>query len=104
MVFGRKHPNKWNRAVSDRIREARQERGMTQFELAKQVHKTQKNISDIESGRTEVSAVDLMMIAHAVEKAVRFFYPVYVPTEGDLTPEEWELIHFFRQIREPKLE
>ena len=106
MVFGRKPTpaNKFSLFIADRMKEARLERGMTQQELAKLVYKSQKNISDLESGRTELNAVDLMMIAHAVEKPVRFFFPVYVPSEGDLTPEEWELIHFFREIREPKLE
>lgn len=106
-MFERKKPpeeNRWNEHICDRIREARLERGWTQQELAKRVHKSQKNISDIESARTEISAVDLVFIAHELEKSFTFFLPNFIPTEGDLYPDEWELIHFFRQIRNKGME
>src|SRR5205085_2416742 len=64
----------------------------------------QKNISDIESARVEISAVDLMAIAHELEKSFTFFLPNFIPTEGDLFPDEWELIHFYRQIRNQGME
>lgn len=94
----RKDENKYNRYIREKIKEAREKKGMTQAELAENLYRTQSFISNLESGRLEVSAVDLMGIAYLVEKPMRYFFPVYVPTEGDLADYEWELIHFLRKI------
>jgi transcriptional regulator with XRE-family HTH domain len=105
MVFGRKREeDKYNRYIREKVREARLERGMTQDQLAKLIYKSQKTMSDIESGRTEIGAVDLIYIAHVLEKSIAFFNPIHQRTEGDLTSDQWELIHFFSDIGEPKLE
>jgi hypothetical protein len=45
-----------------------------------------------------------MAIAYVLEKPIRYFFPVYVPTEGDLSVKEWELIHFFRRIQNEPME
>jgi len=97
-IFNREEEDKYNRFIREKIREARIEKGWTQEQLAKAMWKSQGNISDIEMGRLQVSAVDLMGIAYNLEKPVKYFMPMYVPTEGDLVPNEWELIHHFRRI------
>lgn len=97
-LFNREEEDKYNRFIREKIREARVEKGWTQAELAKSVYKSQGNISDIEMGRLQVSAVDLMGIAYNLEKPIKYFFPMYVPTEGDLVPSEWEIIHQFRRI------
>lgn len=97
-IFNKQEEDKYNRYIREKIKEARKEKNWTQAQLAKEVSKSQGNISDIENGRLQVSAVDLMGIAIVLEKPVRWFMPVYVPTEGDLTSNEWELIHHFRRI------
>lgn len=103
-LWGRREENKYNRFIRERIIQARKEKGMTQEELAKALHRSRMTIANIESGRTEINAVDLMGIAYILEKPVRYFYPQYVPTENDLSSEEWELIHYFRRIRNEALE
>jgi transcriptional regulator with XRE-family HTH domain len=103
-LWGRKEENKYNRFIRQKIREAREEKEMSQEELAKAIDRSRITITNIENGRTEINAVDLMGIAYVLEKPVRYFYPQYVPTEGDLSSEEWELIHYFRKIGNKAME
>jgi len=99
MLFARKtQEDKFNRFLRQKIREAREQKGMTQEELASQIRKSRVFVSDIERGRTRITAVDLMGIAYNLEKPINYFFPVHVPTEGDLDNQEWELIHHFRRI------
>lgn len=101
-LFQPKHEDKWNRFISERIKLAREEIGMSQDELAKAIYKNRVTISDYERGRTEVSASDLQHIAHALKKPVTFFYPDFVKIRGakmdELDEREKELIQAFRGI------
>lgn len=97
-IFKRDEEDKYNRFIRVKIKEARLEKGWTQAQLAGQLRKSQGNVCDIEQGRLRVSAVDLMGIAYLLEKPVKYFLPMYVPSEGDLSSNEWELIHHFRRI------
>jgi len=85
--------------VRERIKSARKERRLTQAQLGKAIHKSGVVISDIERGRTEINAADLMRIAHVLEKPIKYFFPIRdVPSEEELTTEEWELIIQFRKL------
>lgn len=88
--------------IRERIWHAREGRGMSQEGLAEYIYKSRVAMSDIERGRVQVSASDLALIAAVLEKPVSYFYP---PNhrgveEGHLSPEEKELIHFYRQIQD----
>lgn len=63
-----------NEEIARRIKQARLERGFTQKDLAKFLNKTPSNISDIERCRVQVSAVELHIIAQALNKPIEFFY------------------------------
>ncbi len=63
-----------NEEIARRIRQARLERGLTQKDLAKFLNKTPSNVSDIERCRVQVSAVDLSLIAQALNKPIGYFY------------------------------
>lgn len=102
-LWGQREENKYNRFIRERIVEARKEKGMTQEELARALQRSRETIANIESGRTEINAVDLMGIAYVLEKPVRYFYPQYVPTENDLSSQEWELIYYFRRTQNEAL-
>jgi transcriptional regulator with XRE-family HTH domain len=96
--WDRKRENKYNEFIRRQIRLAREDKGMSQEDLAKAIHRSRITITNLESGRTEVNAVDLMGIAYVLEKPIRYFFPVYVPTEDDLSSNESELIHYFRML------
>ena len=97
-LWGRKEENKYNRFIRQKIREARNEKGMSQEALAQAIHRSRIAVNNLETGRTEVNAVDLMGIAYILGKPIGYFFPVFTPTEGDLSKKEHELIHFFRLI------
>lgn len=104
-IFNRPNPdNKYNLFIRERIREAREELHMTQEELAQKIYKSRVQISDLERGRTQVSASELVVISLALHKPIMYFYPFKTPTEKELREEEQELIHHFRGIRNGAME
>lgn len=99
--FKKSEVDKWDKLIGQRINMARQEADLTQAQLAEMVYKSQGNISDYEAGRHRISAIDLMMIAHAVEQPPEFFvpHPFYASRKkSDLTPKQRRLIHFIQKI------
>ena len=73
-MFNRpKEEDEANRQIREKIAEERLRSGLTQAELAGSIQKSQKNLSDMETGRTEISAADLMYIAGQLKKPVRYF-------------------------------
>jgi transcriptional regulator with XRE-family HTH domain len=98
-----KRPNKFTRAMGKLIKEAREERGMSQTELSEQVFRRQAAISEMENGKMEPDAITLMRLAAALEKPLTYFFPRpwvrHIPQE-DLSPFEQELIMEFRLLPE----
>lgn len=100
-MFGKvEHEDKMNRYIRERIKEAREERGMSQDDLAKPLYKTRVAVSDLERGRVQAAAADLVLIAFAVEKPITYFFPPQLsgPQAADLSPREKELVMFFRRL------
>lgn len=98
--FKKNETTKWDEWIGDRIRKAREDKKWTQKQLAKEVYKSQGNISDYERGQLQVNAVDLMLIASALEKPITFFFPPGVcgiPL-NELTDREKELVHYTLDI------
>jgi transcriptional regulator with XRE-family HTH domain len=91
--------------ISERIREARNERSMLQQELAHFLYKTGEVVSDIERGRVHVDLFDLSLIAKALDKLISYFFPPFL-TEGseqDLDTDERQLLLYCRKIQDQKL-
>ena len=68
-------------------------------------HRRYRAISDVECGRVQVSLVDLLMIAAALEKPISYFFPSFFSqgNEGGLAPDEAELLLQYRKILDDKL-
>jgi transcriptional regulator with XRE-family HTH domain len=60
--------------IANRIKQARIERGFTQQDLARFLNKSASNISDMERNRVQVSALDLYVLAQALNKSVGYFF------------------------------
>lgn len=84
--------------LGERIRLARERRGMSQNELASQVEKDQKAISAYERGKRKLAVTDLVEIARVLGEPILFFF------EGSLETKDLdrELLEEFRRI--PTLE
>jgi transcriptional regulator with XRE-family HTH domain len=97
----RKPISKWDEAIGEKIRQAREDAHMTQGQLAEHAHVSQGNISDFERGMLQVNALDLFLIAHELDKPAAYFvpHPFYGPTqEGELPIKAQELFHFIYKI------
>ena len=93
--------------IREHIKRAREERSMSQEELAKAIDKTNVTISDIERGKVGVSAVDLALIAKALNRPMSYFIPNYVRIRvppDDLRTTENRLIADFRRLEYIELE
>lgn len=64
-----------------RLRQARQEAGLTQAEVARRLGKPQSYVSKCESGERRVDVVELAQFARLYKKALDFF--VSSRKEGD---------------------
>ncbi len=98
-------PNKFTRAVGERIRQAREERGMSQSELAERTYRTRPSISEMETGKMEPDASTLVYLSTALDKPIMYFYPVFARgTEGEAPPPEaQELLNVFLRL-DPQLQ
>ena len=103
--IGKKQYNARNVVFGNRIRQARDDKNWTQSQLAEAIRKRQESVSDLETGRTEVSASDLADIAMNIGKKITFFYedfPPILPTQK-LSHDEEVLLASYRQIEEAAL-
>lgn len=83
------------------IRKARKEAGLSQVELAKKAYFRQASISDIENGKREVSASELVYFSLALNKPILYFFPDQYKGkifEGELSSEEQEIISIINQM------
>jgi len=85
--------------LRERVKEARKGMNMTQATLGKAIFKSRVIVSDLERGRTQIGAADLMRIAQVLEKPIKYFFPIRdVPSEEELTTDEWEIVIQFRKL------
>lgn len=63
-----------NLTISKKIREAREQLGLTQKDLAAHLKRTSAAISDLERGKVQVTAVDLHKLASVLKKPLEYFY------------------------------
>lgn len=89
-------PNKFSIAMGDLIRQARIEVNMSQAELAEKAYFRQAAISQIETGKRDVTASEIIYLSYALNKPITYFYSAYIiniKTEDDqLSILEQELL------------
>jgi transcriptional regulator with XRE-family HTH domain len=93
-------PNPFTQAVGTRIRAAREDRGLSQIELARRIERRQASISDMERGLMQPNAATLVVLAQALGKSVTYFFPAPYGAygEGDLAEDEQLLLQAFRRL------
>jgi len=98
-------PNKFSTAIGELIRSAREEKGMSQGELAEAIYKRRTSISDIEKGKMYPDIVSMMLISNFLQKPLSYFIPSNFrgfPEYSEITEEEEELLFHFRRIQQPE--
>lgn len=82
-----------NQKLGKRIKQARQEAGMSKKELARRVDRTQSIVFTVENGLSTIDAPDLPRRAVALGKPVMYFYLVDRMAEdhqlGDQSSDTW---------------
>jgi len=94
-------PNKFTIAIGKQIRVARDEAKLSQADLAKYAYCRRSTISDIETGKTNIDAVTLSLVAHVLEKPISSFYPenVFGNIEiSEITSAEKEILNQTRRL------
>ncbi len=94
-------PNKFSIAMGNLVRQARVEAKMSQVELAEKAYFRQAAISQIEAGKREISASDIVYLSYALNKPITYFFPDWSGgkiQEDTLTDLEKELIFQVRRL------
>ena len=94
-------PNKLSVAMGKLIKHAREEKGMSQAELAEKIYKRRPSMSEIENGKMYPDVQDLILLSYYLDKPLVYFIPdfAYRKTElSNLTEDETELLIQFRKI------
>ncbi|MCB9112308.1 MAG: helix-turn-helix transcriptional regulator [Anaerolineales bacterium] len=97
-----KSPNEFTIGMGDLIRKAREEKGLSQAQLAKIMNKRQGTISDVENGKYEIGILTLVHFAVELQKPISSFFPPNLFTEkwtSDAnTPFEKEVLEFAKFV------
>jgi transcriptional regulator with XRE-family HTH domain len=92
------NPNKFTITMGELIRKAREEANLSQDELAKLIYRRRATVSDMETGKVEISAGTILLLAAALEKPIAYFFPRIashqLPEQGENPLEQEVLIHF----------
>jgi len=100
-------PNSFTNAMGELIKLARIEAKMSQAELAQKSHFRQAAISQIESGKREVSASEITYLSYALNKPITYFFPKRLlwekEGEQNLSPLEKELLMHIRCLDDDDL-
>ena len=68
--------------LGQRIRKAREARGLSQEEFAARISRDQGAVSEYENGRRRLWATDLPLIAQALDMPLSYFYEERLSPEG----------------------
>jgi transcriptional regulator with XRE-family HTH domain len=96
-----KLPNKFTIQLGELIRKARLEANITQSELADKAYFSQTAISQIEQGKRDVSAAEIIYFSSALDKPVLYFYQPYSIRDNsniELSPLESELLNLAKKL------
>ncbi|MDP2966254.1 MAG: helix-turn-helix domain-containing protein [Pelolinea sp.] len=102
-----KPPNKYTIAMGELIRQAREEVGLSQEELAKKIFRKRLSVSEMEKGKVEFSAWVLPYLSAALNKPIVYFFPKGIVEnirEDSLSSLEQELLSNFRRIWDERIQ
>lgn len=79
--------------MGDRIRKIREERRLSQFDLAAMAERSSTYISDVENGKRDVKAMTLIQIADALEVPFSAIQPTELDKYSPFPPGMEELVN-----------
>lgn len=70
-----KTPNEFTKLLGEHIREAREDKGWSQSQLAENINRRSATISEIENGKSDISIQTLLVLAIVLDKPISYFFP-----------------------------
>lgn len=98
-------PNRFSEGIGKLIREAREQAGMSQADLAKKVYKRRPSLSDIENGKMYPDIETMYYLCLVLKKPLTYFVPEKYRRQIDidkLSISESELLLVFRRLEDDK--
>ena len=92
-----------SREIGLKIKQLRQQVGLSQEKLAEMVGVTFQQIQKYENGQTTLNVLKLQQIAQALKVSVNDFYGASPVQQIRLTVEEDQLLQSFRRIKNSEL-
>ena len=99
-------PNKFTIQMGKKIRNVREEAGLSQAELAKKIFRRRATVSDIENGKSELGTITLSRLASVLEKPISYFFPEFAIHEismREISPLAQELLLSFDSLYDDNL-
>jgi transcriptional regulator with XRE-family HTH domain len=90
-------PNKLTLGMGELIRQAREEAGLSQAELARRIYRRQASLSNMENGLMEASASSLIYLSGALDKPITYFFPKAIMRDLEPDPRSPELSELLLQ-------
>jgi len=84
--------------IRNRIKQAREDMGLSKRDMAKLYGTSQSKISDIERGRVQITALQIIEFAKMLKKPINYFFPSDITK--DTTLLESKLLDIFRTLPE----
>jgi transcriptional regulator with XRE-family HTH domain len=72
------NPNEFTIGMGELIRKAREERGYSQAEFARETNRRPATISYIENGKSDISVLTLLLFAITLKKPISYFFPEFL--------------------------
>lgn len=94
-------PNHFTRAMGELIRQAREEAGLSQRELAEKIYRRQAALSDIENGKMEPNASTITLLSFHLNKPISYFFPEKYKYENvleELSDLELEILLYTKKL------
>jgi transcriptional regulator with XRE-family HTH domain len=94
-------PNKFTIALGELIRKARLETNFTQAELAERASFSQTAVSQIEQGKRDVSAAEILYFSATLDKRIIYFFQPFVDINNEeikISPLENELVNQAKKL------
>jgi transcriptional regulator with XRE-family HTH domain len=100
-------PNKFTLAMGKLIKQAREEKEMSQEELAAKIYRSRPAVSEMENGKMEPDASTLVYLSNALDRPLLYFFPWFArrdTVDEGLSPEAQEVLRVFNRLDSPQLQ
>ncbi|GEM_PF-2408299 len=89
--------------IRGRLKSAREDRGLSQSDVADAFGVSQTSISNLELGRVQLTLDDLVGYCRITGKPLSYFLPSHLISRSELSSDEQTLISLFREIEDQGL-